>query len=674
MRPDRPPTREGVLKQEPLAHLLVHALAQRLASSLFFEEEGGTQHVVQLRAGLATRVHTPDGYALLGAVLVDAGAVGQEDVASALGQDRLLGEALVAAGLVDEKIVQQALVAQLLARMTRLFALPPTTKYAFFDGHDAFADVRGEPPRVDPLRVLWAGLKEHAERSARMPAVLRRIGDRPFSIRPGANLSRFGFAGEALAVVESLLAKGASRPVLVGRGLAPPALCERVVYALAITRHLELGAGAEAANGAAADAEAEPAAGLAEPAAAGAAAAENGLDDSLPAPSAPSAAAEQPERSTPVPAGTDQQQEGSGAAVDVEPESTKALARIALRRVTVRRGSGVPKPQGVTNLFAGATPGEEVAAGGERAARAGVAEPEAEASRWDPLRERIRSLSEQSPLEVLGLGAEAWAERDDAGRAEALWQAYAKAAAEWRPDALAPELADLRAGVVRLQAACARAFEALSAPEGADVVVPQAPQAAAEAAAAPAGGEAGFDEPGPTAADHHDLAWMHFNAQRLTEAVRFCEKARTAAPGSKDYAASAIWMWSMMPDVDVKALLRELDDMLRSGEHVPARFYRGMLHQRLGHDAEARGDFEVVLAHDPEHAQAKQRLALLADAGPAPGSGERPVPAEPAAPKQVASVEFSPRTARLGLQRGTAAGRCRSRLPAPFAQAYWFHP
>lgn len=235
---------EGELATTPFAHILVYASDRRLTGALFLEDPSGTQHVVSFAGGAAVKVRPGDGYALLGALLVDAGAISEGALLGALSVPALLGDTLRVGGFIDNDTLESVAEAQFLKRMVRLFGLPGGTSYKYIDGSDALADWGGGPASVDPLALLWAGLREHARASTMMEGTLDRLGDGPLRLHASAPLDRFGFNRSEVGVVISIRDRKEALVDLLRRGVAPEETVRRVVYALAITRSIDRGLGA----------------------------------------------------------------------------------------------------------------------------------------------------------------------------------------------------------------------------------------------------------------------------------------------------------------------------------------------------------------------------------------------------------------------------------------------
>src|SRR5262249_10310521 len=145
-----------------------------------------------------------DAYARLGEMLVDAGAINVTTLEKALTTRGLLGDVLLLAGCVDRVTLERLAEQQFVRRMVRLFGLPPETTYAYHDGDPELADWGGDPSGVDPLALLWCGLREHAEVSSRIDSTLWRLGDAPLRIHEAAVLGRFRFQGPAQSIIDCI--------------------------------------------------------------------------------------------------------------------------------------------------------------------------------------------------------------------------------------------------------------------------------------------------------------------------------------------------------------------------------------------------------------------------------------------------------------------------------------
>jgi hypothetical protein len=239
-------TADGELARTPLAHLLVYALDRRLTGALYLAsppspESVGNETVVRLCRGVPVKVKPGDGFSPLGEMLVAAGAIDEATLRAALATPGLLGDILLLAGRVERDTLERIAREQFIRRMVRLFALPPASTYRYHDGDPALAEYGGDEAQVDPLELLWAGLREHAEVSTLMEATLARLGDSPLRLHAAATASRFAFDGSEAPFLEVLATGAATLADLAASG--PPSIGRRLAYALTISRQLDVGAG-----------------------------------------------------------------------------------------------------------------------------------------------------------------------------------------------------------------------------------------------------------------------------------------------------------------------------------------------------------------------------------------------------------------------------------------------
>jgi hypothetical protein len=246
MGSDTPATAEGDLARTPFAHLLVYAVDRRLTGALFLREPpvagaSPIEHVVRLARGTPVKVRPGDGFARLGELLVEAGVLSAETLVEALATKGLLGDVLLLAGCVERDKLEAVCESQFQRRMTRLFTLPAETTFRYCDGHVELLDYGGDPASADALAILWAGLEAHGGARPTVDATLSRLGDLPLRIHPQATVGRLGLADGEARVVAQLYACPEPLAALAARDLLAGERLRQLVYALAITRQLDLG-------------------------------------------------------------------------------------------------------------------------------------------------------------------------------------------------------------------------------------------------------------------------------------------------------------------------------------------------------------------------------------------------------------------------------------------------
>ncbi|MEP7121327.1 MAG: hypothetical protein ABJE95_10475 [Byssovorax sp.] len=246
MGSDTPATAEGDLARTPFAHLLVYAVDRRLTGALFLREPpiagaSPIEHVVRLARGTPVKVRPGDGFARLGELLVEAGALSPETLVEALATKGLLGDVLLLAGCVERDRLEAVCESQFQRRMTRLFTLPAETTFRYCDGHVELLDYGGDPASVDALAIVWTGIKAHGGTRPIVDATLSRLGEMPLRIHPQATVTRLGLVDDEARVVAHLHACPEPFAALAARDLLAGERLRQLVYALAITRQLDVG-------------------------------------------------------------------------------------------------------------------------------------------------------------------------------------------------------------------------------------------------------------------------------------------------------------------------------------------------------------------------------------------------------------------------------------------------
>jgi curved DNA-binding protein CbpA len=243
--PPPQPTAEGTLTRTPLVHLLVYMLDQRLTGTTVFHSPEGAIHGVHFLDGAPAKVRTGTTVAPLDRVLLELGLLDEPTLRGTLmeiSKKRMLhGRHLVARGLLDREGVIGALRYQVARKVIHLFELPPETRYAYYDGVNLLASYGGpELTPAEPLALIMAGVRLRSD-DPLVAATLDRITGRPIALHLDAEMRRFELTREETAVCDLLRAKRMTLDDLLGAGLAQEHVVRLTIYALAITRHLDLG-------------------------------------------------------------------------------------------------------------------------------------------------------------------------------------------------------------------------------------------------------------------------------------------------------------------------------------------------------------------------------------------------------------------------------------------------
>jgi tetratricopeptide (TPR) repeat protein len=238
------PTAEGLLEKTPLVHLLVYTADRQLTGSLVLSSRsGGEDHAIYFFEGQASKVRTGEPIAHLGRVLFELGILSEETLNASLaafsrGND-LHGEHLVRAGVIDRENLMEGLKVQADRKMAFLFALPPQTKYQFYQDINVLEDWGGpEIIPLDTLPIIWSAVRARADDPI-VDATLRRLGTTTLKLHIKSDVARFGFSPHELTAIDMIRASPSSLAGLIETKVVPRRTAELIVYTLLITRHLD---------------------------------------------------------------------------------------------------------------------------------------------------------------------------------------------------------------------------------------------------------------------------------------------------------------------------------------------------------------------------------------------------------------------------------------------------
>jgi curved DNA-binding protein CbpA len=239
------PTAAGTLAATPMQHLLVYALERRLGGSIVLETPQGERSAFEVEAGVPTKAKTSHPVIHLGRVLLEMGAISEttlRDTLARVAKEKILhGRLLLAEHAIDEPTLNDALREQLARKIQWMATLPPQTVYGFYEGASFLSRWGAEPTPVEPLALIWRAIRSY-ESPQRIEATLARLPRQKLRLHPEAQPARFRFSQRDQIVLDLLRAKPQSLRELLDSEVADEASVKRVLYALAVTRHLELGA------------------------------------------------------------------------------------------------------------------------------------------------------------------------------------------------------------------------------------------------------------------------------------------------------------------------------------------------------------------------------------------------------------------------------------------------
>lgn len=241
--PPPAPTAQGSFAKTPFPHLLVYALERGLNGT--FELHVGANNVASILVvgGAPAKVRLSDGVHFLGDVMVELGMVPPEAHQAAIARlqetPRLYGQALKEMGVIDDMRLEGALRAQLERKLEHLFGLPPETTFAYFDQVDVLMRYGGMPTPVDPLPILWRGVRQ-SPAWEHVDATLRRVGPAAVRITPNAQIDRFQFTRAEVGALELLRQRPMRVVDLANAKVIGPSVAQLLIYLLVITKQVDL--------------------------------------------------------------------------------------------------------------------------------------------------------------------------------------------------------------------------------------------------------------------------------------------------------------------------------------------------------------------------------------------------------------------------------------------------
>lgn len=238
----------GTLGGTPIANLLVYALDRRLSGTLVVEDQEQQKSAILFRHGVPAKVKLGELALTLAELVVEARAVDEAHAATTLATaraaSRLHGEVLVEEGLLEPGTLTELLAEQVARKVEWLCRLSRESLFGYYDAQDFLQGYGGrDGVNVDPLNVIWRAVRQQADAAA-VDATLARLGGREARLHSRSRVARFAFTPRERGIVDVLRAKPQSVPSLIASGILPEHELKKVIYALVITRHLDLGSGA----------------------------------------------------------------------------------------------------------------------------------------------------------------------------------------------------------------------------------------------------------------------------------------------------------------------------------------------------------------------------------------------------------------------------------------------
>ncbi len=238
-------TAEGNLTKTPLVHLLVYMLDQRLTGTTLFQTPEGVNHGVFFDKGVPSKVRTGSMVYPLDRVLLEMGQLDELTLRDSLMEvskkNMLHGRYLVSKGLVDGATIMKALKMQMVRKIVHMFELSPETRYAFYADVNLL-ETYGGPELIpcDPLAIIMVGVRLRSD-DPLVDQTLNRLQKRPLGLHLDAAVARFEFRKEEQSVVDLLRIRKMPLEEILNSGVGHERVARLTLYALAITRHLDIG-------------------------------------------------------------------------------------------------------------------------------------------------------------------------------------------------------------------------------------------------------------------------------------------------------------------------------------------------------------------------------------------------------------------------------------------------
>lgn len=240
------PAARGTLRSHSLLALLLSVLEGGHGGTLVFEAPGGrSRHALGLVAGAVGKAMLAGTQLRLSQLLADVGTVPTLDVEHAWEEAQatrtLFGQVLLRRGILDEATLEEALRDQIARKVEWLAEQPGDTLYGFYPTTDFLERFGGAPTPVPPLGLLWRLARQHVPDDL-VEHTLDQLGAAALRLHPQATTAAFGFKDRERGVVELLRVKPFRATELLRGGAADERTVKRVLFMLAATRHLDLGA------------------------------------------------------------------------------------------------------------------------------------------------------------------------------------------------------------------------------------------------------------------------------------------------------------------------------------------------------------------------------------------------------------------------------------------------
>lgn len=551
---DVKPTATGSLQVTPLSNLLVYVLDRQLDGTLVLEDPARARSAIWFDHGAPSKAKTAQPVIYLGRLLLERGAIDEptynRTLAGVAKQHKLHGQILLSEGAIDDETLTAALEEQVARQVTWMFSLPPQTLYGFYEKHNFLARYGGrDAPRAHALALIWRCVRAHAPDEL-VDATLGRLRDKELRLHPDAQLARFHFAPREQAVADVLRAKPQQLEALIKSGLDDQGVIRRLVYTLAVTRHVDLGVPGQ------------------------------------------------------LPVGVNEPPPSSRIKPPDNAEAGKRRRRLttgARRALMQARSDKRDQPRAdppAAKAKAPTPPGDADPAYSESLPPSGTTDsPEVRAFK-EEIRKRFDVMSDQDYYAILGVARDA--------PMSAIQSSFFALAKKWHPDRLGAEYDDVRDLATRVFARMSEGHHLLideTQRNDYDRVLEQGGGSAEEQEQV---------HRVLRAATNFQKAEVLLKKHDLAGAEEHTRLALDEDPGQADYVALYAWIQSQNPRREnFDDLIVMLNDAVKKEpNNERARYYRGQLLKRTGKLEGAIRDFRWVVERNPKNLDATRELRL----------------------------------------------------------------
>ncbi len=561
--PDLPaPSAQGTLAKTPAVHLFVYVYERELSGSLVLSTPDGDTTTIALTQGWPSRVKLEPADVFLSTVLEDQGFAEEHRLAAtyqlAQRQRRRHGEVLVEHGDITEEQLQQALRVQLERKAGRVFFMSEATTFGYYAGVDLLADYGGPEAPLDPLSLVWNGVRQRPPWE-HVNAALNRLASASMRLAVHAAPERFAFRPAELAVVQGLAERPARLADLIGSRTLGPSAMQTLVYCLLITKQVDL------------------------------------TEAAMPAGATPSPPSVRPAPPSMRPSPPSMRPSPSASPPSVRPVGAEGAARASMAPGSVRGASMPPAPGSVRGTSMPPAPESS-----PPSSRGGSLSPGEELWMKEILA-RAKSILTEDYFQMLGI--------ERSADASAVDRAYLTLAKKWHPDRVPLKLERVKGECTRVFAHISEAHQTLMDPKRRDQYV---------AVLKDGGGTPEAQKQVQSALEaitHFQKAEVFFKIRDYAQAESFARKALTADPGQSEYIAFVAWIEAMKPENQpvepTRRFIETLGEAIKLNPNSErAYFYRGMLNKRVDQHAAAIKDFKRVAEINPNHVDAAREVRL----------------------------------------------------------------